>query len=232
MIRAATLVFSVLSLIACSSDVDRASKILTDSIRIKDDLEVSNVSSYPGGVVCGQYSAYVSYNEPRKENAPFIVRNGSLDRTPKALDWQLLCSDDPSAALFDESGIGPFSESSQELIQVTRDMSRLAAALEDYYADNSSYPLESDGLQALLEKPENDRLARNYREGGYLDEIPVDPWGRPYRYAHTRWGRVRGQFELITLGNSGQPGGEGPEADISSIYLPYLQHIAGLLELD
>ncbi|WP_162846010.1 type II secretion system protein GspG [Seongchinamella sediminis] len=232
MFRLATLCFSALTLAACSSDIDQATQLLTDSIRIKSDLEVNDVTRYPGGVVCGQYSAYLSYSEPRQEHAPFIVKDGELDRAPGALDWQLLCTDDPVTALVEETGIGPFTESNRELIKVNRDMTLLTAALENYHADNSSYPLESDGLQALLSKPQNDAFARNYREGGYLDELPLDPWGRPYRYQHTRWGRVKGHFELSTLGKSGTAGGEGPDADISSTHLPYLQRIARLLGVD
>jgi len=232
LIRAATLVFCAFSLAACTSDVDRATQLLTDSIVIKSDLEVSNVTSYPGAVVCGTYSAYLSYNEPRRENAPFIVVDNVLDKSPAALDWQLLCTDDPVSALLEEVGIGPLSETSKELLQITRDMSLLTSALETYYDDTSSYPLESAGLQALREKPANDRFARNYRDGGYLDEIPIDPWGQPYRYQHTRWGRIKGTFELTTLGKSAEPGGDGLEVDISSTYLPYLQRIARLLDAD
>ncbi|WP_165954251.1 type II secretion system protein GspG [Seongchinamella unica] len=230
--RIATLLLCATVLAACTSEVDEATQLLSDSFRIKEGLEVGDVTSYPGGVVCGQYSAYLSYYEPPLENAPFIVIDGALDRSPDTLDWRLLCTDDPAAALFEESGIGPFSESSLELIKVTRDMSLLTSTLETYYEDNTSYPLESAGLQALVEKPENDRLARNYRAGGYIDQLPVDPWGQPYHYQHTRWGRVKGSFELTTFGKSGEPGGHGLEADISSSYLPYLQRIARLLGVD
>ena len=48
-------------------------------------------------------------------------------------------------------------------------------------------------------------------EGPYLPAIDPDPWGRPYTY---RFPGERAEFELISLGRDGQPGGTGEDQDI------------------
>jgi general secretion pathway protein G len=51
-------------------------------------------------------------------------------------------------------------------------------ALDSYYADVGAYPTESQGLQALRTDPG----VRGWR-GPYMPkDIPLDPWGAPYRY--------------------------------------------------
>ena len=46
--------------------------------------------------------------------------------------------------------------------------------------DKGSYPTTAEGLQALVQTPAS---ASNYNPDGYLDKLPVDPWGSPYRYS-------------------------------------------------
>lgn len=232
MIRFLSLLCCSLILASCTSDAEKAKQLLADSLVIKTDLEFNDVTNYPGNVVCGGFSAYISYSEPPLKQAPFIVVEGVLDRSPSPLKWSILCTETPAESLHRATGIGPITAASDELIKITRDMTLLSTLLEAYYDDNSVYPLESDGLGALIRKPEGDRFIRNYPEGGYATELPLDPWGRPYVYSHTRWGRVKGAYELITLGKSGEPGGSGLETDISSKYLVYFQHIARLLGVE
>jgi general secretion pathway protein G len=40
-----------------------------------------------------------------------------------------------------------------------------------------------------------------------------DPWGRAYEY---RMPGEHGEFDIVSLGADGQPGGEGNNADINS----------------
>ena len=232
MIRLISLLTCLLTVAGCSSDVDKAKQLVTDSLVIKAGLEFNDVTSYPGDVVCGGFSAYISYNEPPLREAPFVVTSGTLDRSPTPMKWRILCNKDPAESLYSETGIGPITAESHEILKIIRDMTLLTAILEEYYTDNSAFPLESDGLQALLQKPEADRFTRNYREGGYISGLPVDPWGRQYLYTHTRWGRVKGTFEILTLGQSGEPGGTGLETDVSSSYLGYMLHITHLLGIE
>lgn len=99
--------------------------------------------------------------------------------------------------------------------QVTRvksDLRAIESALKLYRLDNFTYPTSEQGLQALVEKP-NDPNLTNYPEGGYLDREPVDPWNRPYEYLNPG---QNGEIDVFSLGADGRPGGEGDNADIGN----------------
>lgn len=63
----------------------------------------------------------------------------------------------------------------------------LASAVELFFIDNGRYPLESEGLQALVTRPS----ALRTWNGPYIkgSAVPLDPWGKPYRYASPDRGR-------------------------------------------
>ena len=92
------------------------------------------------------------------------------------------------------------------------DLRAIAASLEMYRLDNRIYPASGQGLEALVNPPVSPPAPPNWAPGGYLAQMPVDPWGNPYIY------RVPGEngaaYELLSLGADGQPGGEGLDADI------------------
>lgn len=92
------------------------------------------------------------------------------------------------------------------------DIRAIGSALELYRLDNQTYPTTSQGLQALAARPTSPPEPRNWVVGGYLPQLPVDPWGNEYLY---RSPGDTGGFDLITLGADGAPGGEGPAADIA-----------------
>ena len=52
-----------------------------------------------------------------------------------------------------------------------------------------------------------------FKEGGYLPELPIDPWGRPYLYLSPG---ENGEIDLYSLGADGLSGGEGQNADIGN----------------
>lgn len=89
------------------------------------------------------------------------------------------------------------------------DMASLMQALKLYKLDNGRYPSADQGLQALVEKPQN--ASASWKR--YLDKVPADPWGQAYQYASPG---VHGEVDIISLGADGQPGGEGFDADIGS----------------
>ena len=98
--------------------------------------------------------------------------------------------------------------------RVTRangDLQALRTALDLYRMDNFSYPSTEQGLRALVERPSGRPEAPNWRSGGYLKDLPKDPWGSDYVYLSP--GRA-GAFDLYSLGADRAPGGEGPAADI------------------
>ena len=228
LIRTAS-VLLILTIAGCSSETQKAKDLLADSLLITSDLEFQDVKSYPGEAVCGSFTATTSYTT-RSVNQPFIVYRETLDKNPSDMDWIIFCDRDPAARLHEQTGIGPFDQKALELKKITNDIALLSGAMEQYYAEIFYYPTEEQGLQALVKKPESGNRLKNYREGRYLKEIPLDPWGRPYLYSHVRWGRVKGPFEISTLGKSGVSGGSGIEADVSSNYLPYLTHITKTID--
>ncbi len=91
------------------------------------------------------------------------------------------------------------------------DISNLMQALKLYRLDNQRYPTTEQGLQALVARPATTPAPPNWRP--YLEKLPRDPWGRPYQYLNPG---THGDIDVMSLGADGQPGGEGPQADIGS----------------
>ncbi|GGY52705.1 type II secretion system major pseudopilin GspG [Parvularcula lutaonensis] len=93
------------------------------------------------------------------------------------------------------------------------DIKRLQTALTQYRLDNQSYPTQAQGLEALVEMPRGLRRPERYQTGGYIQSLPEDPWGNPYVYIYP--GEF-GEFDIVSYGRDGRPGGEGLDADIGS----------------
>ncbi len=92
------------------------------------------------------------------------------------------------------------------------DIEALETALKLYRLDTGRYPTTQQGMEALVEQPEG---VSNWREGGYLEKkrLLKDPWGNEYVYLSPG---THGDFDIISYGADGQPGGEGVDADIKS----------------
>jgi general secretion pathway protein G len=93
-------------------------------------------------------------------------------------------------------------------------IANMESALQLYKLDNGNVPSTEQGLKALVERPSSGPAAPNWKAGGYLPKVPVDPWGFPYKY--TTPSTQGGEFEIISFGADGNPGGEGKNADIVS----------------
>jgi general secretion pathway protein G len=93
-----------------------------------------------------------------------------------------------------------------------QDIRAYETALNLYRMDNFRYPTTDQGLQSLVTRPADPNI-RNWKEGGYIDGLKKDPWGNDYAYISPG---TRGDYDLYTLGADGQPGGEGPDADIGN----------------
>lgn len=89
----------------------------------------------------------------------------------------------------------------------------IGGALQLYKLDSGMYPSTSQGLDALVEKPNIGKIPENWKEGGYLAKVPKDPWGKPYAYLSP--GR-HGDYDLVSYGPDGEQGGEGKNADVES----------------
>ena len=97
-------------------------------------------------------------------------------------------------------------------VKAQGDIATLSQAMEMYRLDNLTYPGAGEGLAALRSPPATLALPQNYRGGGYVKDLPNDPWGRPYQYQTP--GRNGAAFDIFSLGADGKPGGEGNDADI------------------
>jgi general secretion pathway protein G len=96
-----------------------------------------------------------------------------------------------------------------------QDIAQLLQALKLYRLDNGRYPTAGQGLRALVEKPSTEPLPPNWKAGGYLDSptLHKDPWGNEYQYLNPG---IHSEVDVLSYGRDGQPGGEGPDADIGS----------------
>ena len=93
-----------------------------------------------------------------------------------------------------------FSQVGKSEVQVARaQIDGLEKALDQYRLEHRRYPTTEEGLAAI---------------GPYLKKaVPNDPWGRPYVY---RVPGTKGDFDVISLGRDGKPGGNGEDADIGT----------------
>ena len=92
-------------------------------------------------------------------------------------------------------------------------IARIGGILDIYRIDVGSYPTTQQGLQALSTRPSN---APGWN-GPYVkdpDELN-DPWGRPYQYRSPS-ARSGHDYDIVTLGADGKPGGDGEDADIEN----------------
>lgn len=86
----------------------------------------------------------------------------------------------------------------------------LEKALDQYRIDTGHYPGTDLGLNALVQRPASEPKWT----GPYLRKsVPLDPWGKPYLY---RMPGERGDFDLISYGKDGRPGGSGENADLGN----------------
>lgn len=99
------------------------------------------------------------------------------------------------------------------ITKAKQDVRALEAALNLYRLDNYVYPTTDQGLEALVQKPSTPPEPKNWKQGGYLDRLPKDPWGNPYYYLSPG---QHSEIDLYSLGADGQPGGEGVNADIGN----------------
>jgi len=86
----------------------------------------------------------------------------------------------------------------------------LERALDQYRLDTGRYPSTELGLAALINRPPNETKWN----GPYLrKEVPLDPWNKPYVY---KYPGERGDYDIMSYGRDGQPGGSGEDADITN----------------
>jgi len=104
----------------------------------------------------------------------------------------------------------------QEQAQIEKaraDIQALSSALKLYKLDNFNYPSTQQGLEALRRQPTGDPPANNWKQGGYIERLPTDPWGNDYQYLSPG---QHGEFDLWSFGADGKPGGRDAASDIGN----------------
>ncbi len=87
----------------------------------------------------------------------------------------------------------------------------LEKSFDMYRLDTGRYPSTEQGLQALVVRPPNEPKWN----GPYLKKaVPMDPWGRPYIYKFPSEHGI--DYDIVSLGKDGRPGGEADNADVSN----------------
>ncbi|MFQ5647021.1 MAG: type II secretion system major pseudopilin GspG [bacterium] len=109
--------------------------------------------------------------------------------------------------------VGPklFGKLGKSKLQTAKtQISMLGQALDTFRLDVGRYPDTSEGLEALREQP----AGLDSWEGPYLNrEVPEDPWKNEYVYTSPG---SHGEYDLVSYGADGSPGGEGENQDIVS----------------
>lgn len=94
--------------------------------------------------------------------------------------------------------------------KVKSDIVALENALSQYKLDNGVFPTTEQGLEALLEEPMSEPRPRNYRRGGYIQRLPLDPYGSEYVLLSP------GEFRDIDIFSVGEDRQAGTDDDIGN----------------
>ncbi len=85
----------------------------------------------------------------------------------------------------------------------------LEQALELYHLNTQSYPTTEQGFEALRSLPTVEPVPDTWKGPYVRGSLPVDGWGNEIHYSSDGTA-----YEIWSLGEDGQPGGEGDDADI------------------
>ena len=108
--------------------------------------------------------------------------------------------------------VGPkyFAQLGKSEVTVAKaQMESFEKSLDTYRLDVGRYPTTEEGMAALMAAPPTAATKWN---GPYLKKaVPLDPWGNAYVY---RSPGAKAEYEIVSTGKDGQPGGTGENADI------------------
>lgn len=99
------------------------------------------------------------------------------------------------------------------LVKARQDIRVIESAMKLYRLDNHFYPSTEQGIEALVAKPTGAPEPRTWKDGGYLERLPKDPWDGDYLYLNPG---VHGEIDIFSQGADGQEGGEGINGDIGN----------------
>ena len=206
----------------CASGAKKNEEALAEAMPNKSS-GFRDMATYPGNVTCGKYLDRDFQGFP--EYKPFVVVDTVANMRPSKLDVQIFCSDDSKSALNDALNIN-FDDQRESIVSVMADFELLEQPLLAYEKDNRYFPWTEQGLEALATPTPYGNPPINFPEGGYISEVPVDPWGQSYDYECPPFAGIRVLYKIQSLGADGKEGGSGPDADIKHSYVPYFDHLA------
>jgi general secretion pathway protein G len=82
------------------------------------------------------------------------------------------------------------------------DIDAFKTTLTAFEIDCGRFPTTEEGLNALVQAPSG---VQGFKQGGYLPEVPKDPWGNPYQYRQP--GQHNPDFDVFSMGPDGHEGG-------------------------
>lgn len=101
---------------------------------------------------------------------------------------------------------------SSRLSKAVSDIRALEAAINLFIVDIGRCPKTEEELAVLVEPTDELLDLVNYKDGGYVNRIPHDPWGNEYQYqcpgVHNST-----SFDVWTFGSDGKAGGLGYAED-------------------
>jgi general secretion pathway protein G len=100
-----------------------------------------------------------------------------------------------------------------KIVKEKQDILAIQSALQLYKLDNGVYPTTDQGLQALVSQPTASPVPENWKTGGYLQQLPKDPWGRPYQYLNPG---EHGEIDIFTNGANNDGQGTGVNAVVGN----------------
>lgn len=121
------------------------------------------------------------------------------DNREKAFLQQLSVVDEDAPG--NAAGNGSAGADESKIANAQQVIRSLEAALNLYRLDNYEYPTSEQGLIALVQRPTTPEPAR-WKEGGYIDRLPLDPWQNPYQYSNPG---IHGSIDIYSMGPDGRP---------------------------
>lgn len=99
------------------------------------------------------------------------------------------------------------------IAKVKQDVRTIESAFNLYKLDNFNYPSTDQGLEALVKKPSGTPEPKNWKDGGYVERVPKDPWGNDYQFLNPG---VHGNIDIYSFGADGAEGGDGVNSDVGN----------------
>lgn len=208
--RHLTCLFVLLALAGCASYTADYQERLVRSLPNQRDVTVSDTQTFPGKILCGRYTTLTG-NGFSMRSGKFVVGQDMILSSPREDELLVYCSKNPVQQLYLRRGIGGPEADFANLSKVRNDMRAIDAAITRYYDTAATLPA---ALEVLLQG-----------DFGVGKGQLTDPWGRAYFYEGGLSGRTAPQYQLVSFGADGEPGGRDADADISRDEIQMLDHV-------